>query len=116
MALTLFLTQAFIISLSGVMQPGPISATAITHGAKNRYAGIMIAIGHGIIELPLMIVIMLGMDAIFKMPPVKITIGLFGGVILMIMAWQMFKESGLRLLQVSGLRLITLLSLLPLRR
>jgi len=92
MTLILFLTQAFIISLSGVMQPGPLSATAIAHGAKNRYAGIMIAIGHGIVELPLMILIILGMDTIFKRPPVKITIGFFGGVILMIMAWQMVKE------------------------
>jgi threonine/homoserine/homoserine lactone efflux protein len=86
----LFLVQVFIISCSGAMQPGPVTATAITIGSRNRYAGTLLAIGHGIIEFPLMVVIILGMEKYFKMPKVQITIGLAGGVFLLLMAIQAF--------------------------
>jgi threonine/homoserine/homoserine lactone efflux protein len=84
----LFLIQVFIISCSGAMQPGPVTATVITMGARNRYAGMLLAIGHGIIEFPLMVVIILGMGQYFKLPKVQIVIGLTGGVFLLLMAIQ----------------------------
>ncbi|OHB60850.1 MAG: hypothetical protein A2167_00820 [Planctomycetes bacterium RBG_13_46_10] len=85
-----FLIQVFIISCSGAMQPGPVTATVITMGARNRYAGTLLAIGHGIIEFPLMVVIILGMAKIFEMPKVQIAIGFAGGVFLLLMAIQSF--------------------------
>ncbi len=77
-----------MISCSGAMQPGPITATVITMGARNRYAGLLLAVGHGIIEFPLMVVIILGMGKYFKLPKVQIVIGLAGGVFLILMAIQ----------------------------
>lgn len=82
-----------MISLSGVMAPGPVTAAAIAMGARNRFAGILIAIGHGIIEFPLMIVIIMGMGKIFQSTTTQIVIGLAGGVFLLIMAVGMFKSS-----------------------
>lgn len=70
------------------MQPGPVTATAIAMGARSRYAGPLIAIGHGIIEFPLMVVIILGMGTYFKLPKVQIAIGLAGGAFLILMAAQ----------------------------
>lgn len=93
MNLLLFLGQVFLISFSGAMQPGPITATTIVDGARNRYAGALIAVGHGIIEFPLMILIMLGMDKVFKTDIIQIVIGLAGGVLLLIMAIQMWVTS-----------------------
>jgi threonine/homoserine/homoserine lactone efflux protein len=90
MALLLFLVQVFIISCSGAMQPGPVTATAITMGGRNRYAGSLLAVGHGIIEFPLMVVIILGMGKYFKIPNIQIAIGLAGGVFLILMAIQAF--------------------------
>jgi threonine/homoserine/homoserine lactone efflux protein len=92
-ALVIFLIQVFIISLSGALQPGPVTATAITMGAKNRWAGVLIAVGHGIIEFPLMLLIILGLGSIFQKPPTQITIGLIGGAVLLYMAYSMFKSS-----------------------
>jgi threonine/homoserine/homoserine lactone efflux protein len=92
-ALVIFLIQVFIISLSGALQPGPVTATAITMGAKNRWAGVLIAVGHGIIEFPLMLLIILGLGSIFQKPPTQITIGLIGGAVLLYMAFSMFKSS-----------------------
>jgi len=89
MSLPLFLFEVVIISLSGVMAPGPVTAAAIGMGARSRYAGMLIAIGHGIIEFPLMILIMLGMDKILKLTHTRIIIGLAGGAFLLVMAIQM---------------------------
>jgi threonine/homoserine/homoserine lactone efflux protein len=77
------------------MQPGPVTATAITMGARNRWAGIPIAIGHGIIEFPLMILIILGLGAVFQKTQTQIIIGLVGGLVLLYMAFSMFKNSSI---------------------
>ena len=92
MSLLLFLAQVVVISLSGVMAPGPVTAAAIATGARSRHAGAFIAIGHGIIEFPLMILIMLGMDKILKSTSTQIVIGLAGGTFLLIMAIQMLRS------------------------
>ena len=88
MSFLFFLVQVLGISCSGALQPGPVTATAITMGTRNRYAGILIAIGHGIVEFPLIVVIILGLGKYFEMPKVKIAIGLAGGFFLLLMAIQ----------------------------
>ncbi len=94
MALALFLIQVFIISFSGALQPGPVTASAITMGARNRWAGVLLAIGHGIVEFPLMIFIILGLGAIFQKAATQITIGFAGGIVLLYMAYGMFRTAG----------------------
>jgi threonine/homoserine/homoserine lactone efflux protein len=93
MALILFLVKVFVISLSGVLQPGPVTATAISMGARNKWAGALLAIGHGIIEFPLMILIILGLGSIFQKTATQVTIGIAGGSVLLYMAFSMFKSS-----------------------
>jgi len=92
MALLLFLGQVIVISLSGVMAPGPVTAAAIGMGSRSRYAGMLIAIGHGVVEFPLMILIVLGMGQILKLPTAQIIIGLAGGAFLLMMAVGMLKS------------------------
>jgi threonine/homoserine/homoserine lactone efflux protein len=72
------------------MQPGPVTASVIKMGARNRWAGTLMAIGHGIIEFPLMIVIILGLGEYFKNQKVQVVIGLAGGFFLLLMAVQSF--------------------------
>lgn len=93
MSLLFFLVQVFVISLSGAMQPGPVTAAAITMGARNRYAGVLLTIGHIIIEFPLIILIILGIGVLLKSTNVRIVIGLAGGMVLLVMAVQMFIAS-----------------------
>jgi threonine/homoserine/homoserine lactone efflux protein len=90
--LLVFLIQAFAISLSGVMAPGPVTASAIAMGSRNRYAGVLIGIGHCIIELPLVVLLLLGFGAFFKSERAQMIIGLGGGLFLLFMAVQMFRE------------------------
>ncbi|MFA5292931.1 MAG: LysE family transporter [Phycisphaerae bacterium] len=92
MSLFLFLLQVFIISLSGVLAPGPVTAATIAAGTKSRHAGISISIGHSSIELPLIAAIMLGLGFVFENHVAKLIIGLAGGAFLIWMGWQMFKD------------------------
>ncbi len=92
MELVLFLIEVVVISLSGVMAPGPVTAAAIAMGIRSRYAGALIAVGHGVVEFPLMILIVLGVGRILKLPTAQIVIGLAGGIFLLIMAIQMLKS------------------------
>jgi threonine/homoserine/homoserine lactone efflux protein len=90
--LVIFLFKVVGISLSGVMAPGPVTATTISMGARSRYAGALIAIGHGIVEFPLMVLIVLGAGRILKLPAAQIIIGLAGGAFLLWMAVGMLKS------------------------
>jgi threonine/homoserine/homoserine lactone efflux protein len=92
MTLLLFLAQVIVISLSGVMAPGPVTTAAIGMGARSRYAGMLLAVGHGIVEFPLIVLIVLGMDRILKHPAAQIVIGLAGGAFLLAMAIGMLKS------------------------
>lgn len=90
MNVLLFLLQVFVISFSGSMQPGPVTAAAIAIGGRNRYAGILLAFGHVIVEFPVMILIMLGIGRVFELRVFQIVVGLAGGIVLLIMAATMF--------------------------
>lgn len=92
MELFVFLFQVFGISLSGALQPGAVTAAAITMGAKNRFAGTLMALGHGIVEFPLMVLLIFGVGELLKRPAVSIGIGLAGGTFLVLMGVQLFRD------------------------
>ena len=62
--MTGFLIETVIISLSGVMAPGALSAVTISHGIRSGRSGIAVAIGHGVVEVPLLVLIYLGVSAL----------------------------------------------------
>lgn len=90
-----FFGFVILISLSGVMTPGPVFAAAVAQGYKDKAAGIKIAIGHGIVEFPLMIMIALvglGAEKLFEEPGVKLGIGLVGGILLIFLGVSMIRS------------------------
>jgi len=90
--LLVFLGSAVLISLSGVMAPGALTAATLAVATRNRWAGTLVAVGHAVVELPLIVLIVLGMDELLKRQPVQIGIGLAGGAFLLLMAWGMFRS------------------------
>jgi threonine/homoserine/homoserine lactone efflux protein len=96
--LGLFLLSAAGISLSGVMLPGPLTAATIAKGYREQNAGIFIALGHAVIELPLMVLIYFGFAHFFASPEAKKVIGLAGGLMLIAMGsvvvWNIKKAQG----------------------
>ena len=93
MAMGAFLVNVIVISLSGVMAPGAVTAATIAQGTRNRWAGTLIALGHGVVEIPLIFLLMLGLGLFFEMEPVKIGIGLLGGGFLFWMGLDMLRQS-----------------------
>ncbi len=87
-----FLLEAVLISLSGVMAPGPITAVTVGKGNESPHAGAWVAIGHGLIEFPLMILIFYGFGYFLNSLYVKTTIALVGGLFLVLMAVGMFRS------------------------
>lgn len=87
-----FLLKTIIISLSGVMAPGAVTAVTIAQGTRSRWAGPLISVGHGIVEIPLIVLLMLGLGLIFELDPVKIVIGLLGGGFLLWMGTDMLRQ------------------------
>ena len=87
-----FLFQAVLISLSGVMSPGPLTAVTIGKGTDSPHSGALIAIGHGIVEFPLMALIYFGLGSLLKNDNVKMLTFLLGGLFLLIMGIGMLKN------------------------
>ncbi|MDA0336571.1 MAG: LysE family transporter [bacterium] len=78
-----FLLQAVLISLSGVMAPGPLSASVVSRGHRCPHAGALAALGHALIELPLMAAVLFGFAAWADRPLVRALVGLTGGMVLL---------------------------------
>jgi threonine/homoserine/homoserine lactone efflux protein len=87
----LFLTSVIFISFSGVMTPGPLFAATINKALKNRIAGVLIALGHGIVEFPLMFLIYFGFAPFLASSLTQKIIGFVGGLIMISMALRMIK-------------------------
>ena len=91
LSFVLFLFSVVVISLSGVMMPGPVFAVTVAKGKRERNAGIFIALGHGIIEMPLMIAIYLGFTRFLESTIAHDLISLAGGIMLVYMGIEMVK-------------------------
>ena len=91
-SLPLFLGSVIAISLTGVMMPGPVTAVTVAKGSQRKEAGALIAIGNGLIEIPLMLLIYFGLAHFLTLTEVKISVGLAGGAVLIWMALNMVKN------------------------
>jgi threonine/homoserine/homoserine lactone efflux protein len=82
-----FAILVIIISASGVMSPGPLFAANITYGLREGIkSGIKIAIGHSIVELPLVILLGIGVFSLEIFPEFRTIISIFGAITLFVFA------------------------------
>ena len=78
----------WLVSLSGVMMPGPVSAMAITEGTRRGpVAGPLITVGHAAAEAVMLGLLVLGMNRVLQQPAVVGAIGILGGAVLAWMGW-----------------------------
>lgn len=87
----LFLGSVILISISGVIMPGPVFAVSIAKGHRHGLAGSLIALGHGLLEFPLMLLIFLGFSRYFTDPLAWKLISTVGGAMLVYMGVKMFQ-------------------------
>jgi len=72
--------------------PGPLFAVTIKKASKSKTAGALIAVGHGIVEFPLMFLIFFVLSQ-FSLPSiVQIAVGSVGGLLMIFMGVQAFRN------------------------
>lgn len=88
----IFLSMVALISLSGVVMPGPVFAVTVARGYSDIRAGLKIAAGHSLIEIPLIVAVFLGFDILFKDHLALTIVGFSGGSLLILMGLKMIRE------------------------
>jgi len=76
-----FVGTVVLVTASGALAPGPLFFGLLTHDSnEGARAGFSCAIGHTMVELPLVLALALGLLAAASQPVIKTGIGLFGGI------------------------------------
>lgn len=88
--MTQFLEFAFlviIVSASGVMTPGPLFAANISHGLREGgKSGLKMAIGHSVVEFPLVILLGIGVFSLESIPEFRTIVSILGAITLFVFA------------------------------
>ena len=85
------LASVVTISLSGVMMPGPMFAVTVAKSYRSPWAGTQIAIGHVVIEIPLILLIYFGFARFFQNTTVQLVLSLLGGAMIIWLGIIMFR-------------------------
>jgi len=93
MELTVFLISVMLISLSGVMAPGPLFAATIAEGRRNMFAGFIISAGHALVEVPIILVLFF-FSATVTTDFIKALVGILGGIVLLYLAYLEIRNYG----------------------
>lgn len=74
---------SLLISFAAVISPGPVTAAILSEAPRSGWrSGLIIAIGHSILELVILILISLGLSIVMQKPQVLMLISLGGSLIL----------------------------------
>jgi threonine/homoserine/homoserine lactone efflux protein len=71
--------SVIVISLSGVMAPGPMFAMTVAKSYRTPWAGAQVSLGHAVIEVPLILLIYFGFGRFFQYHNVQLVLSLLGG-------------------------------------
>ncbi|HEX9118204.1 MAG TPA: LysE family translocator [Anaerolineae bacterium] len=72
-----------LLSLTGALSPGPLTTMAISEGARSgRLAGTRLALGHALVEIPMVFGIAYGLGAWLVQPIVRGVVGVIGAAVL----------------------------------
>ncbi len=88
------LFRVAVISASGALAPGPLTAATAASGLKKGWrAGLAASLGHTIVELPLVILLAAGVATFFDDPKAKFFLGIVGGIFLLFFGFNTIRES-----------------------
>jgi len=82
-----FAVKVVVVSASGALAPGPLTASTAALGARKGWrAGFSVAVGHTLIELPLVFAVAYGVGSALALPLAKALLGLAGGAFMVLFA------------------------------
>lgn len=88
-----FAIMVIVISASGVMAPGPLFAANVSYGLRDgTRSGIKMAVGHAIVEFPLVILLGIGVFSLQVFPEFRTWISIFGAITLFAFATLQIKS------------------------
>lgn len=88
-----FAIIVIVISASGVMAPGPLFAANVSYGLREgTKSGIKMAVGHTIVEFPLIILLGIGAFSLESFPEFREIISIVGAITLFIFAYFQIKK------------------------
>jgi threonine/homoserine/homoserine lactone efflux protein len=85
------LLSVVAISFSGVMMPGPMFAVTLAKSYRSPWAGTWIALGHAVIEVPLILLIYFGFARFFENSIVQLVLSILGGGMIVWLGIGMFR-------------------------
>ncbi len=85
------LASVVVISLSGVMMPGPMFAVTLAKSFKSPWAGAQLSLGHAVVEVPLILLIYFGFAGFFEEPALQLALSVAGGSMIAWMGIVMFR-------------------------
>ena len=89
---TLFFSS-FLLAFSGAMMPGPLlTATIGASASRGPSAGPLFILGHGILELLLVGLLIMGLAPLLTSPAAFVLISLAGALIMLFMAFTMLRS------------------------
>lgn len=92
-ALISIFASSFIVGLSGAMMPGTLLTVTVAESSRRGViAGPMLVLGHAVLEFSLLIALLFGLAPLFGKNWFFVTITLTGGLILIWLAYGMFRS------------------------
>ena len=85
------LLSVVVISLSGVMMPGPLFAVTVAKSYRSPWAGTQISLGHAVVEVPLIVLIYFGFAQFFENTMVRLVLSILGGGMIIWLGVSMFR-------------------------
>jgi len=80
-----FAVRVVVVSASGALAPGPLTAATAALGARRGWrAGLGVAVGHTLVELPLVLAIALGLAELLANPLSTLALGVAGGAFMVL--------------------------------
>jgi threonine/homoserine/homoserine lactone efflux protein len=85
------LGTVIVTSLSGVMAPGPMFAVTLAKSLKSPWAGVLVSLGHAVIEVPLILLVYFELARFFENEVVSLVLAILGGGMIIWMGFGLFR-------------------------
>jgi len=98
------LFTATMISLAGAISPGPIMVVTLAKGMEDPRAGFKIALGHVLIDTPMILLIYFGLGEFFQDSLLQFALSILGGGVFIWMGFALFRARAHIVQSTTGLR------------